>query len=417
MKKQVNIAVLGLGVVANGLVKNLIAAEEKIKQQTDLSLSIAKVLVRSKEKKQGLAQKYQLTLTTEVEDILVDPTIDIVVELIGGIHPAKEWITLALQRKKHVVTANKDLIARFGNELTATAKANNVSLLYEASVAGGIPILHNLNTSFMTDEITAIQGILNGTSNFILTQMNEAGLTYEEALESAQVSGFAESDPTNDVDGWDAAYKLIILVRLALNQDLVLDDLSVKGIGEMTQVDHFYAHDFGYQIKLLAYAREVDEGTYAAVEPVLVPQTHPFAFVKNEMNGVFIESKMMGHSLLYGPGAGASPTAESVLTDILTIAKNLNNKQQALQMSPSNLPRCKLHKEGLMNYYFLITDCAIDLTTFLEKQHIRPISLKQQENSEAAFISNKLTVQQKHDLINKLQEISHVKQILSVWED
>ncbi|MCF1684377.1 homoserine dehydrogenase [Tetragenococcus halophilus] len=417
MKKQVNIAVLGLGVVANGLVKNLITAEEKIKQQTGLSISIAKVLVRSKEKKQGLAQKYQLTLTTEVEDILADPTIDIVVELIGGIDSAKEWITLALQRKKHVVTANKDLIARFGNELTAIAKANDVSLFYEASVAGGIPILRNLNTSFMTDEITAIQGILNGTSNFMLTQMNEAGLTYGEALESAQVSGFAESDPTNDVDGWDAAYKLIILVRLALNQDLALDDLSVKGIGEITQVDNFYAHDFGYQIKPLAHAQLIDEGIYAAVEPVLIPQTHPFAFVKNEMNGVFIESNVIGNSLLYGPGAGASPTAESVLADILTIAKNMNNKQQAFQMSSSNLPSGKLHKEGLTNYYFLLTDCAIDLTVFLEKQHIRPISLKQQENKEAAFISNKLTVEQKHDLIDKLQEISHVKQILSVWED
>ncbi|GMA54874.1 hypothetical protein GCM10025857_62310 [Alicyclobacillus contaminans] len=191
-----------------------------------------------------------------MNEILEDPTIDIVVELIGGTSDAKRWITQALQQKKHVVTANKDLIAQFGNELTAIAKDNDVSLLYEASVAGGIPILQNLNTNFIADEITGIQGILNGTSNFMLTQMAEKEISYDEALETAQAAGFAESDPTNDVDGWDAVYKLMILVRLALGKNLSLNDIEMQGIREITQSDITYAQNFGYQIKLLAQAEK-----------------------------------------------------------------------------------------------------------------------------------------------------------------
>lgn len=414
MEKQVKIAVLGLGVVASGLVENLNAAKEKIKQQTNLSFSIAKVLVRSQEKKQEQAKKHQLTLTTDVNEILEDPTIDIVVELIGGVDSAKKWITQALQQKKHVVTANKDLIAQFGNELTTIAKQNEVSLFYEASVAGGIPILQTLNTSFIADEITGIQGILNGTTNFMLTQMAEADISYEKALQTAQLSGFAESDPTNDVDGWDAAYKLMILVRLALGEDLALKDIKIKGIRDITQVDNYYVQEFGYQIKLLAQVKKLDRKIYAEVSPMLVVNTHPLAFVKNEMNGVLIESKAIGTSMLYGPGAGALPTAQSVLTDILTIAKNMANKQSVPQMSPSNLPNCEIHKEIVSDYYFLLSDCTVDVASFLENQPIETPSLFQQDSTEAAFIIEQLTVKQKSLLIEQLQQVSHIKQILSV---
>ncbi|GMA46836.1 hypothetical protein GCM10025854_10860 [Tetragenococcus muriaticus] len=256
MEKEVNIAVLGLGVVASGLIENLTIAKEKIKQQTGVALSITKVMVRSKEKRRAQAEKHQLTFTTEIDEILEDPTIDIVVELIGGVSDAKKWITQSLQQGKHVVTANKDLIAQFGNELTAIAKDHNVSLFYEASVAGGVPILQNLNTNFIADEITGIQGILNGTTNFMLTQMAEQEESYEEALKTAQTAGFAESDPTNDVDGWDAVYKLIILARLALGKNLSLTDIETQGIREITQRDMTYAQEFGYQIKLLAQAEK-----------------------------------------------------------------------------------------------------------------------------------------------------------------
>lgn len=416
MDKEVKIAVLGLGVVANGLVENLTAAKEKIKQQTGLTFSIAKVLVRSKENKKKQAEKHQLVLTTEFDEILEDSDIAIVVELIGGIHPAKEWIAQALQHKKHVVTANKDLIAQFGNELTAIAEENNVSLFYEASVAGGIPILQTLNSSFIADEITEIQGILNGTTNFMLTQMTEAEISYDEVLKTAQSAGFAESDPTNDVDGWDAAYKLMILVRLAFSKGLSLNDVQIKGIREITQTDIFYAQKFGYQIKLLAQAEKVSGEIYAAVSPVLISQTHPLALVKNEMNAVFIESEAIGSSMLYGPGAGASPTAASVVTDILKIAQNMIDSSQALQMSTSDLPSCKIHEEMTSSYYLLLSDCKVDLPAFLEKQQITPVFFKQQpKNTGAAFITNQLTVEQKNSLLEQLQQVSHIKQILSVW--
>ncbi|MDN6639418.1 MAG: homoserine dehydrogenase [Tetragenococcus sp.] len=416
MEKEVKIAVLGLGVVANGLVKNLEAAQEKIRQQTGLSFSIAKVLVRSKENKQVQAKKQQLSLTTDIAEILDDPNIDIVVELIGGVDSAKKWITQALQQKKHVVTANKDLIAQFGNELTAIAKENDVSLFYEASVAGGIPILQNLNSSFMVDEITGIQGVLNGTTNFMLTQMAESRISYTEALKAAQASGFAEADPSNDVDGWDAVYKLIILVRLALGRDLSLSDVQMNGIRAITQADIFYAQKFGYQVKLVAQAEKMAEKIYAAVSPVLIPQSHPLAFVKNEMNGVFITSEAIGSSMLYGPGAGAMPTAASVLTDIVKITQNEMSDLPALQMSRADLPKGESYKEVVASYYFLLSDCSVDIFTFLKKQQIEPIRLEQQqENGEIAFITGRLTLEQKNSLLEQLRQVSHIKQILNVW--
>ncbi|KFN90453.1 homoserine dehydrogenase [Tetragenococcus muriaticus] len=418
MEKEVNIAVLGLGVVASGLIENLTIAKEKIKQQTGVALSITKVMVRSKEKRRAQAEKHQLTFTTEIDEILEDPTIDIVVELIGGVSDAKKWITQSLQQGKHVVTANKDLIAQFGNELTAIAKDHNVSLFYEASVAGGVPILQNLNTNFIADEITGIQGILNGTTNFMLTQMAEQEESYEEALKTAQTAGFAESDPTNDVDGWDAVYKLIILARLALGKNLSLTDIETQGIREITQRDMTYAQEFGYQIKLLAQAEKKAEKVYAAVTPVLIPKTHPLALVRNEMNGVFIESKLIGSSMFYGPGAGASPTAVSVLTDILRIVQGKEKEGPATQMSCSELPKGELAKRDVTNNYFLITNCTVDIETFLAKHQIKPLMIQQRlEKTEAAFITDKLTEEEKCSLKKQLQQISNIKQILNVWED
>jgi len=417
MEKQIKIAVLGLGVVASGLVENLNAAKEKIKQQTNLTFSIAKVLIRSRENKEEQAKKHQLTLTTDVNEILDDPTIDIVVELIGGTDAAKKWIIKALKQKKHVVTANKDLIAQFGNELTSIAKQNNVSLFYEASVAGGIPILHTLNNSFIADEITGIKGILNGTTNFMLTQMAELGLSYDKALQTAQTAGFAEASPTNDVDGWDAAYKLMILVRLAFAKELALKDIKIVGIQSITQKDNDYAQKLGYQIKLLAQVKKIEEHLYAEVAPVLLSNTHPLAVVKNEMNGILIESKAMGTSMFYGPGAGASPTAQSVLADILAIAQNMTNKQPVPQMSASNLPHCEIHEEVVSDYYFLLSDCTVDLANFLEKQGVKTVSLSQTDLTEAAFVAKQLTIKQKNWLIEQLQQVSHIKQILSVVEE
>ncbi|AYW48854.1 homoserine dehydrogenase [Tetragenococcus osmophilus] len=418
MEKEVNIAVLGLGVVASGLIENLAMAKDKTRQQTGMRLSITKVMVRSKEKRRAQAEKYQLAFTTEMNEILEDPTIDIVVELIGGTSDAKRWITQALQQKKHVVTANKDLIAQFGNELTAIAKDNDVSLLYEASVAGGIPILQNLNTNFIADEITGIQGILNGTSNFMLTQMAEKEISYDEALETAQAAGFAESDPTNDVDGWDAVYKLMILVRLALGKNLSLNDIEMQGIREITQSDITYAQNFGYQIKLLAQAEKKAEKIHASVTPVLISQEHPIALVKNEMNGVFVESKFIGSSMFYGPGAGASPTAASVLTDILRIAQSKESNDPALQMCSSDLPQGELIRKGPTLNYFVLTNCKVDIKDFLVKHQVNPLMIQQGiENDEVAFITERLSETEKKSLKGQVKQVSNIKQILSIWED
>ena len=220
MEKRLKIGLLGLGVVGSGVVKVIAQNSAKILSATGIKLEVAKVLVRDGEDKKAIADTYGFTLVQDITAITEDPEIDIVVEVMGKIEPAKSFILSALKHGKHVVSANKDLIAQYGNELVATAQQNECYFYYEASVAGGIPILRTLSNSFLADEITEVFGIVNGTTNYMLTQMVENHLAYETALKQAQTLGFAESDPTNDVDGIDAAYKAIILTRFAFEQDL-----------------------------------------------------------------------------------------------------------------------------------------------------------------------------------------------------
>lgn len=321
MKKELKIGLLGLGVVANGVVELLAAQKEKIAKQTGVTLTLEKVLVLDKTGKEAFANENNCELVTKLEEITQDPTIDIVIELIGRISPAKEYILAALNEKKHVVTANKDLIAQHGTELIEAAKANQVGFYYEASVAGGIPILRSLTTSYMADEITSIQGIVNGTTNYMLTKMVENKMPYSAALEEAQALGFAESDPTNDVDGIDAAYKMIILGAFAFGMKLTMADLKVQGIRNLALEDVFSAQALGYEVKLIGEVKKEIVGVFASVGPVLIPKSHPLAMVKNENNGVYIESRGIGQSMLYGPGAGALPTATSVLADLIAIAQ------------------------------------------------------------------------------------------------
>ena len=225
--------------------------------------------------------------------------------------------------KKHVVTANKDLIASRGQELAELANQNGVDLYYEAAVAGGVPILRTLSSSFTADAISRVAGIINGTSNFILTQMATNGLTYAEALKLAQDKGFAESDPTNDVEGFDAAYKLIILSNFSFGVQPVMDDVTITGIADLTDSDINDANGFGYAIKLLGVAQRVGNALSIEVSPHLVSFNHPLATVNNENNAVLVNGESVGEVMLYGPGAGEMPTANSVLSDLTNVATNL----------------------------------------------------------------------------------------------
>ena len=322
---SVKIALLGFGTVASGVPFLLKENHEKISQAAQSEIEVAKVLVKDEEEKARLlAAGHDYNFVTNVDEIIEDKDIAIVVELMGRIEPAKTFITRALQAGKHVVTANKDLLAVHGAELIAIAKEHSVALYYEAAVAGGIPILRTLVNSLAADKVTRVLGVVNGTSNFMMTKMVEEGWSYEDALAKAQELGYAESDPTNDVDGIDAAYKMVILSQFAFGMNVQFDQVGHKGIRNITPEDVAVAQSLGYVIKLVGSIEETPSGLSAEVTPTFLPKAHPLAGVNGVMNAVYVESIGIGESMYYGPGAGQKPTATSVVADIIRIVRRLN---------------------------------------------------------------------------------------------
>lgn len=353
----VKIALLGFGTVASGVPFLLKENTEKIVQAAQEKIALAKVLVRNDaeaERLQSAGHDYHFV--TDIEEILADKEIAIVVELMGRIEPAKTYITRALEAGKHVVTANKDLLAVHGAELIAIAKKHNVALYYEAAVAGGIPILRTLVNSFASDKITRVLGVLNGTSNFMMTKMVDEGWTYEEALKTAQELGYAESDPTNDVEGIDAAYKAVILSQFAFGMTLDFDHVSHKGISGITPEDVAVAQELGYVIKLVGDIQETASGLSAEVSPTFLPKEHPLAGVNGVMNAVFVESIGIGQSMFYGPGAGQKPTAASVVADIIRVVRRMGDKTVGKSLNEFTRPlRLAEDADVQSAYYFSIT--------------------------------------------------------------
>ncbi|MBC1292115.1 homoserine dehydrogenase [Listeria booriae] len=321
MEAKLKVGILGFGTVGSGVIHILEEHAEKISQITGYQVSVKKVLVRDLEKNRRYETK-GFSLTTEPTDILDDPEISVVVEVMGSIEPAREYILQALKAGKHVVTANKDLIALHGDELIAVAQANKCDLFYEASVAGGIPILRTIVNGLAADKIQKVMGIVNGTTNFMLTKMKTEKRTYEDVLKEAQDLGFAEADPTSDVDGIDAARKMVILTRLAFGMNVDLADVDTVGIRGIAPRDMEVAEQLKYVIKLVGTAEEKNGSVAVSVGPVLLPKYHPMAGVNNENNAVFVTGAAAGETMYYGPGAGELPTATSVVSDIITVAKN-----------------------------------------------------------------------------------------------
>ncbi|MFC4652790.1 homoserine dehydrogenase [Lactococcus nasutitermitis] len=322
----VNIAILGLGTVASGLPFLLEENKEKLVRLLNDEIRIKTVLMRDEETiAEARERGFDYDFVLDLDEILADEEISIVVELMGRIEPARTFISRALKANKNVVTANKDLLAIHGRELRKLAQENQVSLYYEAAVAGGIPILRTLANSLVSDKITRILGVVNGTSNFMMSKMVGESWTYEKALSEAQRLGYAESDPTNDVDGIDAGYKLVILSEFAFGMSIENDDVQHEGIRTITPMDVEIAQQLGYVIKLVGEIVEVESGVFAEVSPTFLPQKHPLASVNGVMNAVFVESIGIGESMYYGPGAGQKPTATSVLADIVRLAKRIQD--------------------------------------------------------------------------------------------
>lgn len=350
----IKIALLGFGTVAKGIPYLLKENQDKLLSLEGEDIVIDKVLVRDNESRQRfINQGFTYNFVTEINTILQDPQIDIVVELIGGIEPAKTYLSQALGFGKHIVTANKDLIALHGKELMDLADARGLALFYEGAVAGGIPILRTLSHSFASDKMTRLLGILNGTSNFMLTKMFEEGWSYEQALKKAQELGYAESDPTNDVEGIDTAYKATILSQFGFGMPIDFDDVNYKGISSIRSEDVEVAQEMGFAIKLVADLRETPTGISVDVSPTLISQKHPLAAVNHVMNAVFIESIGIGQSLFYGPGAGQNPTATSVLSDIIDISRSIRSQIKIKPMNTYHCP-CRLSMQSdIFNEYYL----------------------------------------------------------------
>lgn len=323
----IKIALLGAGTVGGGVIKVLEKNSNDIAKKVGKSLKLTKIFGRTEDLKK-YADNYgnDYIYTDKIEDILNDSEIKIVVELIGREHPAKEYIAEALACGKSVITANKDVIAKYGKELFPIAEKNNCDFLFEASVAGGIPIITPLKTSLAANEIISVMGIVNGTTNYMLTKMTREGKDYNDVLLEAQKKGYAESDPTADVGGLDAARKIVILGSIAFNTRLSLGDVAIEGIQNISVQDIKFAKELGYTIKLLAIAKkDKEKGICVAVHPTMLPDDHPLANVNDVYNAIFVVGDAVGDTMFMGMGAGRFPTASAVCADIMEAARNLQH--------------------------------------------------------------------------------------------
>lgn len=325
-KESLSVGIIGFGTVGTGTVKILLNNRDIIYEKTGLDVRLKRIADLDIERDRGIKVPDGV-LTTEADDIINDEEIDIVIELIGGIHPAKEFILRAIRNKKHVVTANKALLATEGNEIFAEAEKNGVSIGFEASVAGGIPIIKVMREGLVANRIINIYGIINGTSNYILTKMTEEGKDFSVALKEAQELGYAEADPTFDIEGIDSAHKLTILSSLAYGIPLSYNDVYKEGITRITPEDIDFAKELGYKIKLLAITKAVDDEVEMRVHPTMIPHNYMISKVDGVYNAIYVEGDAVGSTLYYGRGAGDMPTGSAVVADVVDIGKEINKME------------------------------------------------------------------------------------------
>lgn len=423
MKKGIHIGLLGFGVVGSGVAQILHNHQEDLQYKLGVPVHIKKVLVRDLEKERKTHLDKEL-FTDNLDEVLSDDSIDLIVEVMGGTGFAKEAMEKALLAGKGVVTANKDVMAESGPELLKIADEKGVDLFFEASVGGGIPLIRTLEDGLASDRIHALTGIVNGTTNFMLTKMKEENMSYDEALQLATDLGFAEADPTADVDGIDAARKMVILASLAFSTQVRLDDVSVRGIREIKDGDVELASRFGYTVKLAGSAKKDEDGIEVAVEPVFIPNEHPLATVNNEFNAVYVYGDAVGETMFYGPGAGSLPTATSVTGDIVAACRNLllgvNGKRPH---APQYERKMKTDDKKFSRYFhrILVKDEVGVLTHLTSLYSENGASLAtviqhadaEQDGTDLVLITHEISRQQHLDIIEQLKNTDSVLDILS----
>lgn len=423
MKNEINIGLLGFGVVGSGVAKILQDHQEDLHHKLGVPVKIKKVLVKNlhKDRETTLPLK---AFTDNLYEVLEDSSIDLIVEVMGGTYDAKEAIERSLRAGKGVVTANKDVMAEFGPGLLKLADENKCDLFYEASVGGGIPLIRTLEDGLASDRIRALTGIVNGTTNFILTKMKHEKMSYEDALAEATALGFAEADPSADVDGIDAARKMVILASLSFSTEVRLGDVFVRGMREIQEGDLELAEQFGYTVKLAGSAKKNEDGIEVAVEPVFFPNSHPLASVNNEFNAVYIYGDAVGETMFYGPGAGSLPTATSVTGDIIAACRNLllgvNGKRLH---APQYERKVKSDSSKYARYFHRIrvrdeVGVLTKLTSIYSKHGASLATVVQHSDKKAAdadliFITHQISRQQHLDIVNELNETPKVIGVLS----
>lgn len=387
---QVNVALLGFGTVGQGTYELLTKNQELIANRSGIDIKVKRIFVRNVEKYKEYPLGEETSFTTRFEDILQDESIQIVVEVMGGTDFAAKCVEQCLVAGKNVATANKDLLADQGPYLLDLANKHKVDLRYEASVLGGIPIIRTLYESLGGNKITELIGILNGTTNFILSNMTEKGAGYEEVLKEAQALGFAEADPTSDVEGYDAARKLAILSSIAFNRKLFFDDVTCEGITRIDATDIAFGKEFGYTIKLLGIAKETKKGLSLNVHPAFIDNHHPLASVRGSYNALYVKGNGIDDAMFYGRGAGSLPTGSSVVSDIMEIAKNIVAKQTGQLISYYYADK-NLYAPGKIesSYYIRLlvdnnTGVLAKVASKLAEQRISVQSVIQRNESEKA---------------------------------
>ncbi len=421
-QKEIKIGLLGCGTVGSGVYKILAKNKDSITNKTGAKLVVSRVLVKDIDEELAVDLPQEI-VTDDFSDMLDDQDIEIVVEVIGGVNPAKKFVLEALKSGRSVISANKELIAKHGEEILATAAENNVDFAFEASVGGGIPIISPLKESLAGNEITKIMGIVNGTTNYILTKMDQEGADFSTVLETAQELGYAEADPTSDIEGYDAAYKLTILAAIAFESRFNIDDVSIEGITKLSKDDILYAQELGYKIKLLAIAKD-EGGIELRVHPTLLPQEHPLAKVDDVFNAIFIEGDAIGEAMFYGPGAGQMPTGSAVVGDIIGVARNIQfNAQGRIPCTCFTNKEVKDHREAISSFYLRLKvldrpGVLGEITGLLGKHQVSLESVIQQGRSDDTVPLVMVTHQVKkgnlNDALDKIKSLDAVKEIASL---
>ena len=417
----VRLGLLGCGNVGASLAQMIASNGDAIAERAGVRLEITQIAVRDVAKDRGLPAN-SASITDDPSSVVAASDVDLVVEVMGGIEPARTLILAALAAGKPVVTANKALLAAAGAELFAAAEAGGVDLLFEASVCGGIPLMRPLRESLAGDRILRVTGIVNGTTNYILTRMTEAGQSFADALAEAQALGFAEADPTADVEAHDAAAKAAIIASIAFGAEVTDSDVYREGITSITAGDIEAARELGYVVKLLAVAEERDGKVGARVHPAMVPVQHPLATVREAFNAVFIEGEATGEVMLYGRGAGGFPTASAVLGDVIDAAKNLASGGRGATIGKL-VRREMLPMEGVVSQYYLEVEAAdrpgvLAVVADVFGRHEVSIESMQQrgigEDARLIFVTHSARESDLRSTVEELRETDAVHRVGSV---